>query len=101
MKFAQQVPLMYDVRAMAHSLQGSLQIKPLPLRRGLVRVASESTGRACRAPKGGYDLVTALLDDRGTCGFHGGDAGQKLVNVREMLATQVVDAFEQLERPAV
>lgn len=45
--------------------------------------------------------MTALLDDRGTCGFHGGDAGQKLVNVREMLATQVVDAFEQLERPAV
>ena len=50
---------------------------------------------------GGQDLTAAFLDDWGAGGFRGDDAGQKLVDVREMLAARVVEEIEELEQSVV
>ena len=59
---------------------------------GLVQRHPTVRGDPPVTPEGGFDLGSALLDGGGSRGLRGDDAGQELVQVREMFATEIIAA---------
>lgn len=65
---------------------------------GLLQGHSAVCGGLCVTPEGCLDFRTALLDYRSARRVNGSDASQELVQIRKMLAPEIVDATELLER---
>lgn len=65
---------------------------------GLLQGHSAVHTSLCITPEGCLDFGTALLDGRGACRVNGDDADQELVKIRKILAPEIVDATELLER---
>jgi hypothetical protein len=68
---------------------------------GLLQEHTAVRGGPCVTPESGLDFGTTLRDHLSARGLYGDDASQELVQAREMLAPEVVDAPELLERSAL